>query len=76
MKRFAAREKLSAARLYRWRARLGSAARPKVPAFVEVRSASSRPIEVVLRSGHIVRVHDSFDEDTLERVVTVLEGQR
>jgi hypothetical protein len=46
-----------------------------VPAFVEVKSTSSTPIEVVLRSGHVVRVRDGFDQGTLARLVTVLEGQ-
>lgn len=54
---------------------LANAARPKAPAFVEVKSTSTRPIEVLLRSGHVVRIHDSFDEDTLARLVTLLEGQ-
>lgn len=68
---FAAQHALDVKRLYRWRAELGSAA----PAFVEIKPAASQAIEVALRSGHVVSVPDGFSEETLRRVVAVLEGQ-
>src|SRR5580700_1450477 len=69
---FAAREGLDAQRLYGWRRRLG----PSVVApqsFVEVTSATVAPIEVVLRSGHVVRLSSSFDAAALARLLEVLE---
>ena len=75
VREFAARHGVQAQRLYRWRAELGSVvATTKTPAFVEIKPAGSRPIEVVLRSGHVVRVPDGFAEETLRRVVAVLDG--
>src|SRR5580765_921327 len=70
---FAAREGLDRKRLYRWRAQLR-----RVPTFVEITpapAASSR-IEVVLRSGHIVRVAEGFGQETLRRLLEILEGGR
>jgi hypothetical protein len=71
---FAARHGLNPQRLYRWRGQL--ATEPPVTAhpFVEIKRASGEEIEVVLRSGHVVRVKDGFGEDTLRRVVAVLEA--
>ncbi len=70
---FAAREGLDAQRLYVWRRRLGSStATPQ--SFVEVRSAAGDPIEVVLRSGHVVRLPPSFDAAALARLLEVLES--
>ena len=74
VREFAAQQQLNALRLYRWRARLGDA-HSKVPTFFEVKANAALPLEVVLRSGQVVRVHDGFDEDTLRRVVMVLDGQ-
>jgi transposase-like protein len=72
---FAAREGLSAQRLHRWRKQLGRE-HTKGPAFVEItRSAATVPIEVVLHSGHVLRVSNGFGEDTLRRIVEVLEGR-
>ena len=68
---FAARESLSAPRLYRWRARL-RAARPKTTAFVEIKPAAAT-IELVLRSGDVVRLPDGFSEEALRRLVAVLD---
>jgi transposase-like protein len=75
VREFAARHGVDAQRLYRWRAQLGSvAAVTETPAFVEIKPSDSGPIEVVLRSGHVVRVPDGFAEETLRRVVAVLDG--
>ena len=68
---FAARENLSAPRLYRWRGRL-RAVRPKTAAFVEITPAAAT-IELVLRSGDVVRLPDGFSEDALRRLVAVLD---
>ena len=69
---FAAEHGVDAQRLYHWRGRL----RGQQPAFVEVaRPAATSPIEVVLGSGHVLRVPDGFGEDTLRRIVAVLDEQ-
>jgi hypothetical protein len=70
---FAAQHALDVQRLYRWRAELGRTA--AAPAFVEIKPAASQAIEVALRSGHVVSVPDGSSEETLRRVVAVLEGQ-
>lgn len=70
---FAAREGLNDKRLYHWRARFRMAAMKK-PTFVEIKPAASSPIiEVVLDSGHLVRVPNGFDGVTLRRLVDALE---
>jgi hypothetical protein len=73
---FAAREGFDPQRLYFWRRRLESGAADVVqpPAFIEVRSpAEHGRIEVVLRSGRVVRVAESIDGDLLRRLVDALE---
>ena len=70
---FAEREGLSAAKLYRWRARLSE------PAFVELRPEPRRTeesgvLEVVVGGGRVVRVPADFDADVLRRLLAVLEG--
>ena len=72
VREFAEAEGLEAQRIYRWRSVLGEKG---TPAFVEVRrSAVATPIEVVLRTGHVVRVPDGFSEDTLRRMLAVLSA--
>lgn len=73
---FAAREGIDTQRLYSWRRRLD---RPvdaaRAPSFIEVRPAGgSELVEVVLRSGHVLRVANSIDPSTLRRLVDALEG--
>lgn len=72
---FAAREGLEPQRLYRWRrqvsARSGSAG--AAPAFVEIRPRSAELVEIVLRSGRVLRVCESISPPSLERLVAVLE---
>jgi hypothetical protein len=80
---FAERERLESARLYRWRERLGvstgqhlpasAASMPERAAFVEVRSHRPSRIELVLRTGHVLFVPDSFDPSALSRLVEILE---
>jgi transposase-like protein len=73
VREFAARHGLDAQRLNRWRSQLASARPTPPPRFVEIRRPAT--IEVALRSGHVVRVPDGFAEETLRRVVAVLDGQ-
>lgn len=83
MPRFAEREGLDPARLYRWRERLGVSAgqqlaasagsMPERAAFVEVRSHRPSRVELVLRSGHVLFVPESFDTGALGRLVEILE---
>jgi hypothetical protein len=80
---FAEREGLEPARLYSWRGRLGvssgqrlaaSAARmTERAAFVEVQAHRPSRIKLVLRTGHVLFLPDSFDADALSRLVEVLE---
>ena len=74
---FAAAQGIDAQRLYGWRRRLSSAAE-----FVELTPGSTlavrdsaRGFEVMLRSGHVVRMPESFDVEAFRRLVDVLEGQ-
>ena len=71
---FAARYGLQVRRLYRWRAHLASAAPVAAPSFVEIERSPGVAVEVVLRTGHVIRVRDGFGEDLLRRVVAVLDG--
>jgi transposase-like protein len=72
---FAARTGVEAQRLHRWRRALGGGGGAGPPAFVEITPvAAATSIEVVLRSGHVLRVRDGFGEEALRRLVAVLEG--
>lgn len=73
---FAAREGFDPQRLYFWRRRLGRGANgSSAPTFVEVRASASaaQHIEVVLRSGQILRVAASIDGSDLRRLADALE---
>jgi transposase-like protein len=76
---FAAREGLDPQRLYFWRRRLEIGTDDVVPqplAFIEVRAArEDSRIEVVLRSGRVVRVAESIDGNVLRRLVDALEQE-
>jgi transposase-like protein len=74
VREFAARHGLETQRLYRWRAQLAFPGPAAVPPFVEIERSPSVAIEVVLRSGHVIRVREGFGEDALRRVVAVLDG--
>jgi transposase-like protein len=71
---FAAREGLDAQRLYRWRAQL-AATGAMGPRFVEVKTVAAAALEVVLRSGVVVRVPNGFCEDSVRRLVGLLDAQ-
>lgn len=72
---FATREGIGVERLYRWRRRLASksVAGRMTPAFVELKAGTAERVEVVLRSGRVLRVSESVDIVTLERLVEALE---
>jgi len=72
---FAAREGLEPKRLYRWRERLGAGTVSTAPAptFVEVKAARQVRVEVVLRTGHVLFVPDSFDAGALTQLIEILE---
>jgi hypothetical protein len=83
---FAKREGVVLSTLAWWRQvfrhaeREGSAPANRGPQFTEVRISPATPqvsvgaIEVVLRSGHLVRVRAGFDPAVLRAVVSVFEG--
>ena len=84
LRAYAAEAHLDPRRLWRWRKRLESEPGETTPAFQEVRRAvvverrgvvESERIEVVLRSGVILRIGASFDAGVLRRLLTVLEGE-
>jgi len=76
---FAAREGIHVQRLYYWRRRLadarvvaGAKDAPR-PEFIEIRPHEPELVEVVLRSGRVLRVSDSIAPSLLARLVAVLE---
>jgi len=75
---FARREGLDVQRLRVWRRKLGVAGPAATrAAFVEVVARASREaerIEVVLRSGVVVRVAETVDVEALARLVRVLDA--
>jgi transposase-like protein len=72
---FAVREGFNPQRLYRWRRRLGarSSRAERAPAFVELRPRGGEQVEIVLRSGRLLRVCDTIEPSVLERLVLALE---
>jgi transposase-like protein len=75
---FAERQGLDPHRLYRWRRQLGQSRAPEPMRFEEVvvqraDGGDSHRLELVLRSGHVVRVGSHFDADALRRLLAVLE---
>jgi transposase-like protein len=72
---FAAREGIDPQRLYFWGRRFGrSAAETAQPPFIEVRGTAERErVEILLRSGRVVRVADTIDAEILRRLVDALE---
>jgi hypothetical protein len=74
-------------RLYWWRRRLDRATPVESPGFEEIRPAvtafvrsgsvqsGDEHVEIVLRSGRILRVGRSFDEDVLRRVLAVVDDE-
>lgn len=76
---FAAREGIDVQRLHSWRRKFEASPSPEVvapPAFVELRPASPERVEVVLRSGIILRVSESIEGATVRRLVDALDPSR
>ncbi len=80
---FATREGLRPERLSFWKRRLRASAAIAVAGVsfaklsVQARAAevvTAEPLEVLTRSGHVIRVRPRFDETTLLRLVAVLGG--
>lgn len=75
--RFASLHGLDAQRLYAWRRRMDSADVQRATFIEVVPRAPVRiapPVEILMRTGEIVRVSAGFDEDVLASVVAVLRG--
>lgn len=75
LQQFARREGVSVQRLRSWEQRIGPAAghRRELPAFVELRGGARDVIEIVLRSGIVLRVAPTVDANGLRRIVNALE---
>jgi transposase-like protein len=76
---FASREGLDAQRLYIWRRKLGASSSIKAaarPSFIEIGPRSADRIEVVLRSGLVLRVSESVDGGALRRLIEQLEERQ
>ena len=74
---FARREGLDAQRVARWRKRLetGTDGPSSAPEFVEVPTRAGVVVEIVLRSGRLLRVPEAIDASALERIVGVLDRE-
>ena len=71
---FAAQEGLVAQRLYWWRRRPAETELVRAPTFIELKAGSApQLIEVVLRSGRVLRLPESIDVATMQRLVDALE---
>lgn len=83
IERFAAARGIVAQRIRWWKKKLeGTAASSrKSTALLPVRvigtcePSRGAPVQVILPSGHIVRVGRGFDEDTFSRVMAILGGR-
>jgi hypothetical protein len=72
---FARHRGLSARRLYWWRRRLeaGDSVDVPAPAFVELTTSSREIVEIVVRTGRVLRVPARLDPASLVRLVEALE---
>jgi hypothetical protein len=74
---FARREGLKEERLLRWRRRLSGALRPlaaaSLPPFVEIRPRETARVEVVLRSGRVLRCAEDIEAKKLRDLIAILE---
>lgn len=78
VEKFAEREGLKLERLARWKRKLEtSETARRSPKFIELRPApaklKSARLELVLRSGHVLFFGESFDPDSLRRILELLE---
>jgi transposase-like protein len=81
---FAFEHGLDAQRLSRWKKQLGAPSTAVQPAFEEIpssriesaaRAALGERFEVVLRSGRVVRVGESFNAEALRRLLSVVDPE-
>ncbi len=72
---FARRERLNVQRIYWWQ-RVLARRNASSPAFVEVVGGTTAHLEIVLRSGVVLRVPPGFDGETVRRLVDALDAQR
>jgi hypothetical protein len=72
---FAARKGLDRQRFYVWQRKLAAPTRERAvgPAFVELRPSAPELVEVVLRSGVVLRVRETIDGELLRQIVEALE---
>lgn len=70
---FARRQGFDPQRLYCWRRRLTDQRELAEPSFVEVAAPATAPVEVVLRSGRVLRVSERIDPEALRRLAEALE---
>src|SRR5687767_382693 len=82
IERFAASRGIVAQRIRWWKKKLESGEPSRksmalLPVHVVDAAQPSRgaPVQVILPSGHIVRVGRGFDEDTFTRVMAILSGR-
>ena len=72
---YCAAEGVSRTTFFKWRQRLSERSEPKVE-FVEVgASREQQGLELVLKSGMVVRLGSDFDRATLERLLEFLDGR-
>ncbi len=77
MSAFAQREGLEVQRLYRWRRQLADVpAAPRTAEFVELRprGLERERVEVILRTGRMLRVSETIDPSLLARLADALEA--
>lgn len=72
---FAEAEGLDPQRLYAWRRKLGATPKTAMSksAFIEVVRRQGERIEIVLRSGIVLRVSDTIDGGAVRRLVDALD---
>lgn len=73
---FASREGLDVQRLYVWRRKLETSAemsRTSPPPFVEIRAGLPDRVEVVVRTGRVLRCAEEISSSALLRLIGVLE---
>lgn len=79
LRAFAGREGLYVQRLYVWQRKVersDGATETVPPPFVEVRASRTERVEIVLRSGRILRCAEEISSSALRRFIEVLEGEQ
>ena len=80
---FASREGVRVERLFFWKRRLRASSAMAVAGIsfakvsvqpVSAETAGAEPLELVTRSGHVIRIRPRFDERALLQLVSVLGG--